>query len=573
MVAAGRVRGHVMLILAVARLSGVAPAGAQQPAKHPPDAPVSAMSVEAPGMLQVRLFGLVPGSAYDVRVQLDFDDRAATLVYLERIDLVADRSRSTFLSLPIRVVAPGTGARLQVKVDDAYPGLKKDESLLTHHNRRLADISSSTPPPLAQLYYSQQDATDGAHANAETAAHGARDREDLEPEAIKLEVIDIEEGRAVSPFRFHASRVLLNPAGEIHCVGRACAATEGNGEELPSGVRPAAVLVFAVPDGGVDHVSGLFQSFISPKDPVLPPASALSQTFPNFRELRDLDDELRVGIIDAQLLRPGNYTLRLRLAHPNSFYYYSNEDEKVGLGLDLADIVLVDGASQGWEVKGGEAIPIQVRESSLAAIFAKHSAFHCGTNGTDKGHAHSYDTLYERLLSPYQYRARHVLEIGVDSGASIAAWADYFPNALITGVDIQSETWLVDKFGLKSPRIELHELDATMPSSPLQIATKDTVKTIHMKENTNGSARLYDVIIEDASHEPIHQVQHFTVFAPTLALGGIYIIEDIDGAHEAYVRREIAATVAEHGLRMEWFDLRSVKNRFDDILAVAYRGL
>ena len=53
--------------------------------------------------------------------------------------------------------------------------------------------------------------------------------------------------------------------------------------------------------------------------------------------------------------------------------------------------------------------------------------------------------------------------------------------------------------------------------------------------------------------------------------GEIYIIEDIYGAHEAYMRREIAATVAKHGLRAEWFDLRLVKNRFDDILA--YTGL
>ena len=239
---AGRARRQgcahrLTLILAVARLSGVATAGEHQhqPVQHPPDEPVSACpKIQAPGMLEVHLYGLVPGSAYGVRVQLDYHDRTATLIYLERIDLAADRSRSTLLSVPFRDVAAGTGARLQVTVDDAYPGLKEDESLLTFYNRQLADISSSIRLP------AQQDATDGALANAEEAAQGARDDKDLDlKRAIKLEVVDIAEGRAVSPFRFHASRVLLHPDGEIHCVGRACA--RGKGESLPHGVRPATV--------------------------------------------------------------------------------------------------------------------------------------------------------------------------------------------------------------------------------------------------------------------------------------------------------------------------------------------
>ena len=38
-----------------------------------------------------------------------------------------------------------------------------------------------------------------------------------------------------------------------------------------------------------------------------------------------------------------------------------------------------------------------------------------------------------------------------------------------------------------------------------------------------------------------------------------------------YLRNQLAATAAKHGLEMEWHDLRDVKNRFDDVVAVFRR--
>jgi len=153
---------------------------------------------------------------------------------------------------------------------------------------------------------------------------------------------------------------------------------------------------------------------------------------------------------------------------------------------------------------------------------------------------------------------QRVLSISVESGSSIAVWAAYFANAHIKGVDIQSQTWRFDLFDLNSLRIQLLELDATLPSASREIVRK-------------GSPRLYDIILEDASHLPDHQVQHLAVFAASLAPCSIYIVEDIHEHYAHRVRHELAQISTLHSLRMELYDLRNSKGRFDNILAVCYR--
>ena len=53
---------------------------------------------------------------------------------------------------------------------------------------------------------------------------------------------------------------------------------------------------------------------------------------------------------------------------------------------------------------------------------------------TDKGTAHSYIAVYERLLEPYRPRDVTLLEVGVWQGGSLLLWADYFPSGRIVGM-------------------------------------------------------------------------------------------------------------------------------------------
>lgn len=199
----------------------------------------------------------------------------------------------------------------------------------------------------------------------------------------------------------------------------------------------------------------------------------------------------------------------------------------------------------------------QAAPGSLQSSIAKYSSFWV-KHGTDKDTMHSYGPLYERLLAPYRERATRVLEIGLFSGASLVVWAEFFKNATIDGVDIDSSLWRFDLFPLEDPRIRMHEMDGTLMSAP-----KELVK--------RGAPEAFDVIIEDGSHRAQHQVSHLEAFAASIAPGGIYIIEDIMQENVTKLQKPFAQLCKMHSLRMEWHDLRHNKHRPDDIVAVFYK--
>lgn len=186
---------------------------------------------------------------------------------------------------------------------------------------------------------------------------------------------------------------------------------------------------------------------------------------------------------------------------------------------------------------------------TLIDLFQKYESFD-NVNGTDKNTNHSYGDLYQERFDPLRTSAKHVLEIGVFSGASTLVWAEFFENAHIDGVDITLERV---KFGNDNSRISYYEMDGTVASTA---------------EALCADGKRYDLIIDDGSHFPDHQVKSLDVFAPYLADGGLYVIEDIDERYADTVRTGCAECAERHGLIMEWLDLRKNKNRFDDIVAI-----
>lgn len=188
---------------------------------------------------------------------------------------------------------------------------------------------------------------------------------------------------------------------------------------------------------------------------------------------------------------------------------------------------------------------------TLQEIFARYESLDLAA-GTDKTTHHSYGAMYESILAPLRSTATHVLEIGIYSGASLAAFRDYFHNAHVDGIDITMKHVLPQHRNLE--RTTIHIMDGTSP---------DAVQALH--------AQTYDVIVDDASHVPRDQVESFRVFAPYIKVGGVYFIEDIDGNHEHMLRQQLGEIAHQNNLCMEWYDFRSMKNRHDDIVAVFRR--
>jgi hypothetical protein len=119
-----------------------------------------------------------------------------------------------------------------------------------------------------------------------------------------------------------------------------------------------------------------------------------------------------------------------------------------------------------------------------------------------------YFQVYHRHLSPFRDRPVHILEIGVYSGGSLFMWADYFgPKAIIYGVDIE-------------PSCKVYE------SNQVRICIGDQGSQAFWRD-FKTTAPLIDVVIDDASHRPDHQILSFKELFPHLRAGGVYICEDI----------------------------------------------
>lgn len=126
-------------------------------------------------------------------------------------------------------------------------------------------------------------------------------------------------------------------------------------------------------------------------------------------------------------------------------------------------------------------------------------------------------TYYEPYLAPYRNDRIKVLEIGAGGGPdenaggeSLRMWRDYFPRALIYGVDIFA------KVGIDEQRIRFFQGDQS-----------DDAFLGRLLEQVGTP----DIIIDDGSHINEHVIKTFTRLFPSLADGGLYLVEDVNTSY------------------------------------------
>ena len=131
---------------------------------------------------------------------------------------------------------------------------------------------------------------------------------------------------------------------------------------------------------------------------------------------------------------------------------------------------------------------------------------------TDKGgfnEIHSYLKEYNKLFKPIKESCRHVLEIGVRTGASIKLWSDYFTNADIYGIDvIDSPNWLKSYERVKLFKHNAYDIE-------------------FIKREFINKGITFDIIIEDGAHTLHTQIFTAIHYPQLLKKDGILIIEDI----------------------------------------------
>jgi len=125
----------------------------------------------------------------------------------------------------------------------------------------------------------------------------------------------------------------------------------------------------------------------------------------------------------------------------------------------------------------------------------------------------NYFEIYDRYLGKYSNRRPRILEIGVQHGGSLRLWNGYFDgNVDIFGMDILPEC----------KKFERDNVEIFIGDQSDEAFLRDVARRI-------GKV---DVIIDDGSHVPSHQIASFKIlFFNALADDGIYICED---CHTSY---------------------------------------
>ncbi len=172
-------------------------------------------------------------------------------------------------------------------------------------------------------------------------------------------------------------------------------------------------------------------------------------------------------------------------------------------------------------------------------------------SGTDKNTGHSYiDKFYEKEFAKYKDKNISLLEIGIDCGASLKLWSEYFTNAdKIVGIDIGN--YIPQKY-------------------------KDIKNVTYIFENAyteqiSKELGMFDIIIDDGPHTIESQVKTIEYYLPQLNKNGILIIEDIQDKSSIKKLEEqftITSKIYNIDCVFEVIDLRYNKNRYDDLMFV-----
>ncbi|WP_448188454.1 hypothetical protein [Azospirillum sp. sgz301742] len=132
---------------------------------------------------------------------------------------------------------------------------------------------------------------------------------------------------------------------------------------------------------------------------------------------------------------------------------------------------------------------------------------------------HDYLKRYDQHFHQRRHDVRRIIEIGLQaphqSGSSVHMWEDYFPNAVVHGIDINPACR-----GLEGGRVKISILNSADGAA------------VDAFIRENGSD--FDLIIDDGSHWYQDQIDTFRNFFPHVRRGGHYVVEDLvsgDGPH------------------------------------------
>lgn len=134
-------------------------------------------------------------------------------------------------------------------------------------------------------------------------------------------------------------------------------------------------------------------------------------------------------------------------------------------------------------------------------------------NVTNDRHCHPYTLFYDGLFKNKKEEQLKIAELGILYGASLLMWNEYFKNAEIYGFEYNDN--LINNF-----KQQFNNQQITV--SNINVTSKESIINAFRKLNV-----LYDIIIEDTTHQFEDQIRVIENTYLYLKPGGMLIIEDI----------------------------------------------
>jgi hypothetical protein len=126
-----------------------------------------------------------------------------------------------------------------------------------------------------------------------------------------------------------------------------------------------------------------------------------------------------------------------------------------------------------------------------------------------------YFEIYDLHLGKFVGGEINLVEIGVFGGGSLQMWKSYFGSkCVVFGVDIRDEC-------------KAHEEDQ------IRILIGDQADPDFWRRFKELVPRV-DIVIDDGSHVPEHQIVTLEQMLPHIRPGGVYLCEDIHGLHNRF---------------------------------------
>ena len=135
------------------------------------------------------------------------------------------------------------------------------------------------------------------------------------------------------------------------------------------------------------------------------------------------------------------------------------------------------------------------------------------SNVSNSRHCHPYTLFYNDLFKHKCGNMLDIAEIGILDGASLRMWQEYFPRSNIYGFEYEDRYLQKFKESFNNERVTLTKIDVTKA---------DSINT-----SFQSTHKLYDIIIDDSTHQFQDQIRVIENTYQYLKPGGVLIVEDI----------------------------------------------